>query len=80
MKRIILAALVLACAFANPAAAQQTTGTISGRLLRIMIPLAESQVAGYTVTTTNASDAEDARVRRERLNSVIASSLARLRK
>ena len=49
MKRIILAALVLACAFANPAIAQQTTGTISGRVLDAQ----GSAVPGVTVTARN---------------------------
>ncbi len=49
MKRIILAALVLACAFANNAAAQQTTGTISGRVLDAQ----GSAVPGVTVTARN---------------------------
>ena len=50
MKRIILAALVLACAFANNAAAQQTTGTISGRVLDAQ----GSAVPGVTVTARSA--------------------------
>ena len=49
MKRIILAALVLACAFANPAFAQQTTGTISGRVLDAQ----GSAVPGVSVTARN---------------------------
>ena len=50
MKRIILAALVLACAFANNAAAQQTTGAISGRVLDAQ----GSAVPGVTVTARSA--------------------------
>ena len=49
MKRIILAALVLACAFANNAAAQQTTGNISGRI----VDAQGSAVPGVTVTGRN---------------------------
>src|SRR6187402_73167 len=49
MKRIILA-LVLACAFASNAAAQQTTGTISGRVLDAQ----GSAVPGVTVTARSA--------------------------
>ncbi|HJR59656.1 MAG TPA: TonB-dependent receptor [Vicinamibacterales bacterium] len=49
MKRIILAALVLACAVANNAAAQQTTGNISGRI----VDAQGSAVPGVTVTGRN---------------------------
>ena len=49
MKRIILAALVMACAFANSAAAQQTTGNISGRI----VDAQGSAVPGVTVTGRN---------------------------
>lgn len=49
MKRIILAALVLACGLANTAAAQQTTGNISGRVLDAQ----GSAVPGVTVTGRN---------------------------
>ena len=49
MKRIILAALVLACATANNAAAQQTTGNISGRI----VDAQGSAVPGVTVTGRN---------------------------
>src|SRR5687768_2886217 len=50
MKRIILAALVLACATASNAAAQQTTGNISGRI----VDAQGSAVPGVTVTARNA--------------------------
>jgi outer membrane receptor protein involved in Fe transport len=49
MKRIILAALVLACATAGNAAAQQTTGNISGRI----VDAQGSAVPGVTVTGRN---------------------------
>ncbi|MBA2304012.1 MAG: TonB-dependent receptor [Acidobacteria bacterium] len=49
MKRIILAALVLACAMASTAAAQQTTGTITGRI----VDAQGSAVPGVTVTGKN---------------------------
>ena len=49
MKRIILAALVLVCATANNAAAQQTTGNISGRI----VDAQGSAVPGVTVTGRN---------------------------
>jgi hypothetical protein len=49
MKRIILAALVLACAVANNAAAQQTTGNITGRI----VDAQGSAVPGVTVTGKN---------------------------
>ncbi|MEX2662219.1 MAG: TonB-dependent receptor [Vicinamibacterales bacterium] len=62
MKRIILTALVLAGAFANNAAAQQTTGNISGRI----VDAQGSAVPGVTVTARNTqtgferSDVSDA--------------------
>jgi outer membrane receptor protein involved in Fe transport len=51
MKRIILAALVVACAFANSAAAQQTTGTIQGRITDVQ----GAAVPGVSVTGKNAA-------------------------
>jgi len=52
MKRIILAALVLMCAFAAPAAfAQQTTGNINGRITDDQ----GAAVPGVTVTATNSA-------------------------
>jgi len=49
MKRIILAALVLVCAMAGMAEAQQTTGNISGRV----VDAQGSAVPGVTVTGRN---------------------------
>jgi len=49
MKRIILAALVMVCAMAGTAAAQQTTGNISGRI----VDAQGSAIPGVTVTGRN---------------------------
>ena len=49
MKRIILAALALACVLAGTAEAQQTTGNISGRI----VDAQGSAVPGVSVTGRN---------------------------